>query len=883
MRRFFRSVPACSSIALTLLVSCPVSSPAQNEGGPPQPADPGLEVVPFAEAPMIRQPIGMALDPAGRLLAIESNTHFRPKEWSGPEHDQIVALTDADGDGRADRREVFFDQTDMTMDVATAQDGWVYLSTRNEILRVRDTDNDGRADKIERRLVWLETEGRYPHNGLSGLAFDNEGGLYFGMGENLGAAYTLSGSDGATVSDEGEGGNVWHIQLDGSGLRRVATGFWNPFGVCMDDRGHVFATDNDPDSSPPCRLLHIVEGGDYGYQFRYGRSGLHPFVSWNGQRLGTLPMIAGTGEAPCDILFYAPAPGSEFRGLPDAWHRSLLVASWVDHRIESYQIEPRDGTFKATRKILCQGGQDFRPVAFAVAKDGALYVSDWVRRDYELHGQGRVWLVRAREPRTFTPAPAPPPQKDAASELIDRIRNGPAPLEDEALAWIQHSEPCIYHAAVERLSREPLLVRELASMQLLEGRERAALLLATRRGLRKEGAEEDRPADPVRLLIQKSLADPDPGVALLALHWIADDRIALMRPNVQALLGDESLTPALYYAAVTTLARLDSAATSEKELVERLKQDILDPDSGMPRVRRALEILPDRDRHLSLQELEPLLERADKGDRAWLVHLVGLLRQPGCEALMRRIAFEPDEDTAARAAALCHIDSTPEDAAALMKLATGSSPELRVAALQALTGVPLSYDQRQQLRPLQSTAQAQLVARVLGEKYTSPRRPALQDVAGWEAFLRDLPGEPDLARGLAVFTSPRLGGCAMCHRAEGLGSPAGPNLSQIASTTDASYLLESLLQPSRNVAPQFESFVITTNDGQSRTAFQLAERGGTHTYIDLGGQTFDVKIDDILRRERLPVSIMPEGLVTRLTDVEIRDLIAYLRSLAAPE
>lgn len=123
----------------------------------------------------------------------------------------------------------------------------------------------------------------------------------------------------------------------------------------------------------------------------------------------------------------------------------------------------------------------------------------------------------------------------------------------------------------------------------------------------------------------------------------------------------------------------------------------------------------------------------------------------------------------------------------------------------------------------------------------------------------------------------------MCHRAEGLGSPAGPNLSQIASTTDASYLLESLLQPSRNVAPQFESFVITTNDGQSRTAFQLAERGGTHTYIDLGGQTFDVKIDDILRRERLPVSIMPEGLVTRLTDVEIRDLIAYLRSLAAPE
>lgn len=321
--------------------------------------DPDLQIELFASEPMIQQPIGVTFDKAGRLLVIESHTHFRPKDWKGPEHDQIVWLQDTDGDGKADKREVILAETDMTMDIATHPDGSIYLSTRNEVLRLRDENNDGRPDKIDRKLIWMDSEGKYPHNGLSGLAFDAKGGVYLGMGENLGAAYTLNGTDGTSISGKKEGGDIWHFTAEGERLRKVATGFWNAFGVCVDPWGNVFATDNDPDSSPPCRLLHIVEDGDYGYQFRYGRSGLHPFISWNGQRVGTLPMLAGTGEAPCDVICYAPPATKEFRGLPNAWHRSLLVASWVDHRIESYDLMPSDGTFKAQKRILCQGGAEF--------------------------------------------------------------------------------------------------------------------------------------------------------------------------------------------------------------------------------------------------------------------------------------------------------------------------------------------------------------------------------------------------------------------------------------------------------------------------------------------------------------------------------------------
>src|SRR6185369_9849175 len=124
------------------------------------------------------------------------------------------------------------------------------------------------------------------------------------------------------------GGHVFWCTADGRGLRRVATGFWNPFGICRDIFGRLFAVDNDPDAMPPCRLVHVVEGADFGYQFRYGRSGRHPFQSWNGQ-------LPGTGEAPCEVLSY------ESDGLPPGYRGDLFVASWADHRVEHYLLKPR--------------------------------------------------------------------------------------------------------------------------------------------------------------------------------------------------------------------------------------------------------------------------------------------------------------------------------------------------------------------------------------------------------------------------------------------------------------------------------------------------------------------------------------------------------------
>ncbi len=384
---------------------------------PPRVLDSRLVFERIAAEPEIVTPTGIAVDRQGRVLVIESHTHFRPAGYQGPTKDRIRVFEDRNHDGLPEVTGTFFEGTEKTMNLAVAPDGSVWVATRSAIYRLEDRDGDGRADgpgggKLPVPLIGLDTRGDYPHNGLSGFAFDHMGRAYFGLGENLGADYRLIGADGTTYSGGGEGGSIYRCRADGSQLERIATGFWNPFHMAFDVFGRLFAVDNDPDSRPPCRLLHIVDGGDYGYRFRNGRKGLHPFTAWNGELPGTLGMVAGTGEAPSGVIAY------EGNNLPTDFRGTLLVTSWGDHRIEQFRLEPHGASFRSVMKPVVQGGDDFRPVGIAAAPDGSLYISDWVDKSYDVHGKGRIWRLRGTQTPSRPAGPAHPgPEKIQAVEL----------------------------------------------------------------------------------------------------------------------------------------------------------------------------------------------------------------------------------------------------------------------------------------------------------------------------------------------------------------------------------------------------------------------------------------------------------------------------------
>ncbi|MBN9118732.1 MAG: c-type cytochrome [Planctomycetes bacterium] len=405
--------------SLALLAACVLAATATAQPKPPDApvsADKRLVVEPFAAAPDIVHPIALDFDAKGRLLVVESHTHFRPANYGGPKFDRIRTFVDTDGDGKADKITTFYEGTTHTMDMAVHPDGSVYVATRNEIIRLRDTKGTGAADE-RTRIAFLDTKGNYPHNGLCGLSFDSKGDLNFGIGENLGEPYTLTGADGTALTGGGEGGNVYHCSADGKKLRRVATGFWNPFGSCRDIYGRLFVVDNDPDASPPCRLLHVVEGGDYGFQFRYGRAGRHPFQAWNGELPGTLPMVAGTGESPCEVVSY------ESDGLPEEYRGELLVPAWADHRVERYTLKPKGASVTAERKPFVQGGKDFYPSGLTVAPDGSLFVTDWGSRSYELHGKGAIWHIKWKDAK---PAARPKEPKEAILSADRKTREAAA-------------------------------------------------------------------------------------------------------------------------------------------------------------------------------------------------------------------------------------------------------------------------------------------------------------------------------------------------------------------------------------------------------------------------------------------------------------------------
>ena len=203
----------------------------------PRVVDDRLKLELFAAEPEIVTPTGIATDAKGRVLAIESNTHFRPKDYDGPPADRIRRFEDTDGDGHADKITTFYEGSVATMSAALYRDDSLYVATRNEIFRLRDTDGDGVADE-RTSLVKLETADNYPHNGLAGFAFDSSGEVYFGFGENHAMSFKLIGSDGKTFSDV-EGGHIYRCHADGSKLQRVAIGFWNPHAMAIDGAGRL--------------------------------------------------------------------------------------------------------------------------------------------------------------------------------------------------------------------------------------------------------------------------------------------------------------------------------------------------------------------------------------------------------------------------------------------------------------------------------------------------------------------------------------------------------------------------------------------------------------------------------------------------------------------
>ncbi|HET6882158.1 MAG TPA: PVC-type heme-binding CxxCH protein [Pirellulales bacterium] len=147
-----------------------------------------------------------------------------------------------------------------------------------------------------------------------------------------------------------------------------------------------------------------------------------------------------------------------------------------------------------------------------------------------------------------------------------------------------------------------------------------------------------------------------------------------------------------------------------------------------------------------------------------------------------------------------------------------------------------------------------------------------QDVV--EAYRDVLTMSGDAGRGKAAFKKV----CAACHRVEGVGQEIGPNLATV-KTRGADAILVNLLDPSREVNPQFVNYVLLTDDGRTLTGMIAAETATSVTLRraeNASDTVLRVNIDELRSTGQ---SLMPEGMEKQLTKQDLADLIAYLLSV----
>jgi putative membrane-bound dehydrogenase-like protein len=620
-----------------------VGSPAQAASDQPvsveqpQVNDDQLELTLVTAEPDIVTPVGIAVDATGRVLAVESNTHFRPADYRGPTTDRILTFADKDGDGRFETRGVFATGLKYAMNLSIANDGSVFVVERSQITRLRDKNNDGVSDE-RAVLVRLVTKANYPHNGLDSFCLTQDGHAFIGTGENLGKAYSLHGSDGRVFNANGDGGQIFRVRLDGSELQQWATGFWNAFAQTTLADGSLLSIDNDPETRPPNRLLHVVRGGDYGFQYRYGRAAEHPFVAWNGELPGTLPRVGGVGEGATGIL------ATSATGFPASFSSSVLVSSWSDRRIELHKLTPRGASFSSQMRVLVQGGRAFRPVAMAAAPDGSVFFTDWVVRDYSVHGHGRIWRLKARNQKNGQPVvhPAGPAPTAARTQLL-QLENTPA-AATVALAS-RSPDPFLRTAAARALGTAAAELQSdrdararLTGLQAL----RLAFRTAVHTGAPAEAISASLQA--LRTALHAGLGDKDENVRIFSIITAAEglrDDLKLDASEIERLHGAvKTASPtgriARIYRAALAMLNLSPVAAM---VLPGLQSDRATLLSRKPVQERRdalwrLAIAPDEPllvaaSNIALSTREPAILRADAvavlANNNRVANLVGLL------------------------------------------------------------------------------------------------------------------------------------------------------------------------------------------------------------------------------------------------------------------
>ena len=125
----------------------------------------------------------------------------------------------------------------------------------------------------------------------------------------------------------------------------------------------------------------------------------------------------------------------------------------------------------------------------------------------------------------------------------------------------------------------------------------------------------------------------------------------------------------------------------------------------------------------------------------------------------------------------------------------------------------------------------------------------------------------------------QVASCSACHKLGGAGNQIGPDLAKLEAKYQPLDILKEILDPSAQINEKFQTFTFVTDAGKTITGLILEETADTVKVIEnplAKAEPVVLKKSEIEEREKAKTSIMPKGLLDKLSRDEILDLIAYI-------
>ncbi|MBI1310377.1 c-type cytochrome [bacterium] len=635
------------------------------------------------------------------------------------------------------------------------------------------------------------------------------------------------------------GGYICRIDPEGKHWELIATGFRNEFDGAFNADGELFAYDADMEwdiNTPwyrPTRICHVISGAEFGWRSGGGK--------WPVYYPDSVPPVVNIGPgSPTGVVF---GYGAKF---PAKYQNAMFICDWSYGKLYAVHLEPEGATYGATFEEFVTGTPLPLTDVIVNPHDGAMYFLIGGRKVQS--GLYRVTYSGLESTEKVNPHQAAEKDARATRAKLEALHLGDHP-DAVGIAWphLDSNDRFIRYAARIAIEHRP---RDEWKSRVLAEDDPQALLTAML-ALARTYEREDKGTEP-------DIDSPAP-------VWT----------NARASSPERAETVS---QILNTLGHLDWDSLSHAQQLETLRVLALtfvrvappNADEREGLINLCVDALPAKSRELN-SELASLL-----------VYLQAPYAAEKIVALLNESPTQEEQIDLAKTLRHLRLGWTPELRESYFRWFVraasyrgGASFSLFVQRIREEALAQLSDEQKTALKPI-----LEMKPETDAPVFVAEPRPVVKTWTMEELVPLVTTGlkNRDFDNGRRMFGAAN---CFACHRFDNQGGAVGPDLTILSGRFSSRDILESVVEPSKQISDQYGAVQIITVDGKVVTG-RIVNLAGDSVRVQTNmldpGTLVGVdrkQIDELLPSK---TSMMPTGLLNTLHQDEVLDLMAYLLS-----